>query len=790
MAIRLKPKEDLFENVGAQKQNEIITFLYFALAFFIFISLFTYDDNDIQGFTSDPVHIKNFFGIIGAYFACASRMVMGLSSYSIPILIAFWAMARLAGAKIENYYFKFFGMVFLILAISSGLSLLPGLDSYWKFRLGGMIGISFSGFLVKYLNVVGAFLTIFLLLGLSLLITTDFLIFPFFVGIFSNATDKINQAKTMIKAPLQKKEEPVLLKRAAPSVKPVIKSGGQIIRPVNPLIKAKEKVSEKIKEAVRPLEPKPAAKAEAKPFRTQPEIMPAAESVKQAADENAPVKVNAGTETKQGIEPEPISAPKPYTLPGLELLKSPPPVEEREIEDDLNENSRILEEILRDFDIEAKVIEVNKGPVITRYEMEPGPGVKVHRITSLADNIALGMKAQSVRIVAPVPGKGTIGVEVPNSKGVMVFLKEILESDDYKEDDSKLKLALGKDIAGEPVIADLAGMPHLLIAGATGSGKTVCVNSIITSMLFNATPEEIKFIMVDPKKVELAPFNNLPHLLCPVVTDYKKVPIALDWLVREMERRYELFAKCAVRNIDYYNKKAAEEKWQPLFYIVIIIDELADLMMASPQEVEGAIMRLAQLSRAVGIHMILATQRPSVDVITGVIKANFPSRISFKVASKVDSRTVLDINGADKLLGKGDMLFIEPGSDKPVRAQGSLVFDEEIERLTQFIKDQRPPEYVEEIMEVQKRAAGQGGRFQRDEIYEEAVRVVLDNQQASVSIVQRKLGVGYTKAARLIDMMEEDGIVGPYQGSKPRDILIDPTAETKGGGNDGAADEQ
>ena len=382
------------------------------------------------------------------------------------------------------------------------------------------------------------------------------------------------------------------------------------------------------------------------------------------------------------------------------------------------------------------------------------------------------MKAQSVRIVAPIPGKGTVGVEVPNSSSAFVYMRDIIESKEYGQFKSKLKLALGKDIAGAPVIADLAGMPHLLIAGATGSGKTVCVNSIITSLLYNCTPEEVKFMMIDPKRVELAVFNDLPHLLCPVVTDTKKVISALEWVVNEMDSRYELFAKSGVRNIDLYNGKVVRSggTTERLAYIIVIIDELADLMMVAQQDIESTITRLAQLSRAVGIHLILATQRPSVDVITGVIKANFPARISFKVASKVDSRTVLDMNGADKLLGKGDMLFIEPGASRPVRAQGSLISDREIEKLVSFLKSQRPPSYIEEILAEKKRPHGK--QFERDELYEQAVKVVLETRQASVSMLQRRLGLGYTRAARIIDMMEEDGVVGPYQGSKPRDILI------------------
>jgi len=342
---------------------------------------------------------------------------------------------------------------------------------------------------------------------------------------------------------------------------------------------------------------------------------------------------------------------------------------------------------------------------------------------------------------------------------------------------SPLKLALGKDIAGAPVVADLGSMPHLLIAGATGSGKTVCVNTIITSLLFNSTPDDIKFIMVDPKRVELAAFNDLPHLLSPVVTDSKKAAQTLDWVVNEMDSRYQLLAKVGVRNIGMYNEKMIGGKSQDgenvpkkLPYIVVVIDELADLMMVAQADVEGTITRLAQMSRAVGIHIIIATQRPSVDVITGVIKANFPARISFKVASKVDSRTVLDINGADKLLGRGDMLFVEPGASRPMRAQCSLISDKEIEGITSFIKNQRGTEYIKDLIEGQSKPNFK--KFDKDDVYEEAVKTVLETKQASVSMLQRRLGLGYTRAARLIDMMEDEGIVGPYQGSKPRDILV------------------
>ena len=433
-------------------------------------------------------------------------------------------------------------------------------------------------------------------------------------------------------------------------------------------------------------------------------------------------------------------------------------------------NAKVLEETLADFGVSVHTADIERGPVITRYELEPAPGVKVQKISALSDDIALAMKAQSIRIVAPIPGKGRVGVEVPNSQSSLVYIKEMLNQDEFRNSKSKLTLTLGKDIAGEPVIADLSDMPHLLIAGTTGSGKTVCVNSIIMSMLFSATPQEIRFLMVDPKMVELAPFNGLPHLLCPVITDAKRASSAFNWVVNEMQTRYELLAKSTVRNIEAYN-----QKYEKMPYIVVVVDELADLMVVAANQIENAITRLAQLSRAVGIHLILATQRPSVDVVTGVIKANFPARISFKVASKVDSRTVLDMNGADKLLGKGDMLFLQPGDAKPTRAQGTLIQDREIEKVVEFIRSQQETEYVEEIM-MAKQKGGVRADSEKDELFDEAVRLILESNHASVSILQRRMRLGYTRAARLIDAMEQEGIIGAFRGSKPREILVDKEA--------------
>ena len=473
-----------------------------------------------------------------------------------------------------------------------------------------------------------------------------------------------------------------------------------------------------------------------------------------------------------------ISSGKTFQLPPLDLLDKPAAPAQVQGKIWLEQNTRVLEEALKDFGIEAKVAEVEMGPVITRYEVEPAPGVKVQKITTLADDLALVMKAPSVRIIAPIPGKARVGIEVPNPASSLVSLREILESTEFRDAPSKLTLAIGKDAAGHPLMADLTEMPHLLIAGTTGSGKTVCMNALITSILFHATPEEVRFIMVDPKMVELSVFNGIPHLMLPVLTNPKQVPLALHWVVQEMESRYRLFAKLGIRNIEGYHEKQfsnqlpKEEIPEDLPYLVVIIDELADLMLMAQAEVEKTIARLAHLSRAVGIHMVLATQRPSVDVLTGVIKANFPARISFQVASKVDSRTVLDVMGAEKLLGKGDLLFLQPGSSKLVRGQGTLVTDPEIERVVTFLKKQRTMEYDTSILEEETKPQDASTVKIKDPLYPEAVRVVIEMGQASVSLLQRRMRLGYGRAARILDRMEEEGIVGPIRGAKPREVYL------------------
>jgi S-DNA-T family DNA segregation ATPase FtsK/SpoIIIE len=731
--------------MSKDKKDLIVSIGLFVLAILLLASMISYSSYDIGFETSTPnIHIRNYIGIIGSYAAWAIFKLIGYAGFFIPFLFVVWGIGILAERLTGKTFYRILGVLFLFSASSSFFSLTARPDSVLMVARGGLLGFLLTDkFILDYLGAIGGYIVTISLTILALLVATEFLIVPvvsiLFMKIWAIA-DKIGKRRKEKRAVGYAKTERVAA--SGPRLRPAVKVEKKDARE-----KTEEEKKIKVEDEERPrinIMPKPTSKPK-------------------------PAAVKAAK-----VEPRVVGD---YKLPSLELLDSPAREPENIFGENLEESARILEDTLRDFGIESKVIDISKGPVITRYELQPAPGVKVNRITSLSDDIALTMKATTVRIVAPIPGKSCVGIEVPNADTSMVFLKEILESSEYQKmaASSKLAMALGKDISGRAVVTDLGDMPHLLIAGTTGSGKTVCVNSLIMSMIYNATPEELKFLMVDPKMVELAIYNGLPHLLCPVVTDAKKVSGALGWVVSEMEARYKMLAKMTVRNIQAFNQKSEEK----LPYIVVIIDELADLMMIAQEDIENAITRLAQLSRAVGIHMILATQRPSVDVVTGVIKANFPARISFKVASKVDSRTVLDMNGADKLLGKGDMLFLEPGSPKPIRAQGTFLTDPEIEKVVNFIKSQQEPVYDNEILEQQKKSVSGRGGFEKDEFFDEAVSMVLETGQASVSMLQRRLRLGYTRAARIIDAMEEEGIVGQFRGSKPREILIQEYQPTK-----------
>ncbi|MCW4643867.1 FtsK/SpoIIIE family DNA translocase [Bacillus safensis] len=521
-------------------------------------------------------------------------------------------------------------------------------------------------------------------------------------------------------------------------------------------------------------------------FADRDDILAPTVQKKQAAKETSPLQDSVQSAPVQSdTADEPKEAPpmtftelenKDYELPSLDILAEPQHSGQQTDKKNIYENARKLEKTFQSFGVKAKVTQVHLGPAVTKYEVYPDVGVKVSKIVNLSDDLALALAAKDIRIEAPIPGKSAIGIEVPNAEIAMVSLKEVLESKQNDRPNAKLLIGLGRNISGEAVLAEMNKMPHLLVAGSTGSGKSVCINGIITSILMRAKPHEVKMMMIDPKMVELNVYNGIPHLLAPVVTDPKKASQALKKVVSEMERRYELFSHTGTRNIEGYNDyikrmNQTEDAKQPeLPYIVVIVDELADLMMVASSDVEDSITRLSQMARAAGIHLIIATQRPSVDVITGVIKANIPSRIAFSVSSQTDSRTILDMGGAEKLLGRGDMLFLPVGANKPVRVQGAFLSDEEVEHVVEHVITQQKAQYQEEMIpseETQDQLAAV-----EDDLYDEAVELIIGMQTASVSMLQRRFRIGYTRAARLIDAMEERGVVGPYEGSKPREVLL------------------
>ena len=485
-----------------------------------------------------------------------------------------------------------------------------------------------------------------------------------------------------------------------------------------------------------------------------------------AADQKEKANEERAKKYNESISPKIKHFPN-YMLPSTDILFLPKENKNTNMKKEIMQNIKILDDTLKSFNVNANVTQVSIGPAITRYELQLRPGVKVSKIVNLADDLALSLASKGIRIEAPIPGKAAVGIEVPNKEITNVYIREVLESEDFRQNKSKISFALGRDVAGTNIIADVGKMPHLLIAGSTGSGKSVCINSLISSILFKAGPDEVKMLLIDPKVVELSVYNGIPHLLVPVVTDPKKAAGALNWAVQEMTDRYKLFARKNVRDIKGYNNAVLEEK---LPQIIIIIDELSDLMMVAPNEVEDSICRLAQMARAAGLHLVVATQRPSVDVITGLIKANITSRISFAVSSQTDSRTILDMGGAEKLLGKGDMLFYPVGESKPLRVQGSFILQREIESLVSFIKEQIPPNYIEDIILEPEGTYRES--VEADELLNEAADMVVKAGQASILMLQRRLRIGYNRAARIIDQLEERKIVGGFEGSKPRKVLI------------------
>lgn len=725
-------------------KHEVIGILLIAIGVSILLSLVSYDPTDPSLFfyTSKKIsEINNWMGIVGSYTAGFLFEGFGFASFFIPFVLIVFAVSFIFHWEWKYYLIKIAGWIGILLSTSSLMSLWFR-PLYKEPLMGGFFGEIISRILIRYFNRPGATILLILILILSFIFGTGisfFSLIRYFTNLMSQWVERLRIIKMIRKERLRRSKR---------------------------LIKVKEKGKEKIKES------SPLLILEKPTHPVKKEEPPQQESFK-------------------FLEPK-----QTFQLPGISLLEADLERKPKADRDSLIMNSRILEKKLLDYGVEGKVVEVRPGPVITVYEFEPAPGVKVSRIVNLADDLALALSAVSIRIVAPIPGKSVVGIEIPNNIRETVYLKEIIDSDVFKASKSKISFGLGKDISGEPFVVDLAKMPHLLVAGSTGSGKSVSINAMVISILFKATPEEVRFLMIDPKMLELSDYDGIPHLLLPVVTNPKKAATALKWLVDEMERRYTVLAEKGVRNIEHYNQrlekelrererprkkgdpleesvKEMHEKMEKLPYIVVVIDELADLMMVSSKEVEESITRLAQMARAVGIHLILATQRPSVDVLTGIIKANFPARISFQVSSKVDSRTILDTIGAEHLLGAGDMLFLPPGSSKLIRVHGSYVSSADIKRVVEFLKTQGKPSYDESILkDVKKEKESTSVEDEYDEKYDEAVAFVAETGQASISLIQRRFRIGYNRAARIIEKMEQEGIVGPSDGVKPREVLI------------------
>lgn len=733
------------------------------------ISLLTYDptDSSFSTINTSPV-VQNWIGKVGAFSADILFQIMGMSAYFLPVGLIFLGLSFSPLARTpfqqreteEKDNLKKIGWPVLLLLLSAWAELLFAGSDAPNFK-GGTIGFSINQFLIEYFALTGTYLLLFFFSILGVM-----LIAPFSpADIVGNVSPRILQRLQWIKEHIKS------FAQKMPHQKTIVEDHdtGEETE-IGP--------EELDAEWDRPLAGDVPLEEHADLRQSFP------------ADEN-------GRNTVREMEEEGA-----YQLPPLSLLSDPPIYLKKVSPEELAAQAQILKRKLSDFGVLGEVKEIHPGPVVTLFEFEPAPGIKLNKITTLADDLALAMRALQVRIVPRIPGKSVVGIEIPNRAREEVFLKEILSSSSFARLPSKLRLSLGKDIFGTPVAADLSAMPHLLIAGSTGSGKSVGLNSMILSILLSAKPTEVKLLLIDPKMIELSLYEEIPHLIAPVITDPKIASSALRRMVMEMQRRYELLAEMGVRNISAYNNLFASgapvtrpPKTQflfdqmaqdslvpviplpplvPLPYIVVCIDELADLMVVASRDVEESIGRLAQMARAAGIHLILATQRPSVDVLTGVIKANFPARIAFAVTSKIDSRTVLDTNGADQLLGKGDMLYMSAGTSKLLRIHGAYVSEEEVKRVVTFLKEQGKPHYEPIFSSVSEEASSQDKQDlnARDELYEKARDLVITTGQASASFIQRRMRVGYPRAARMIELMEEDGVVGPATGSKPRELLM------------------
>ncbi len=733
---------------GSRLNRELWGSVILVTACFVVLSLASYSPLDrsfnVPSGSRDPV---NLGGLVGAYIADVLLQGLGLIAHLLPVILLLLAFrlfrrdpGRLGALKVLGYGVLFWGLAILVSLVH---------EMELARESGGILGGFSMEFLTDMFGYAGTwFITVFLLLMAAMLMSQTSML-----SWWSRITGAQRQLRSTVV------EGMTSMCRTKVDRKPPADSGKERAFEAPPIVLEEDVPNEA------PKGRRKKARAKAKP------------------------------EAEQFVFPEITGG---YALPLLAFLDSPPTEKAGIDKATLEANSLMLQRKLQDFGIEGEVLAVRPGPVITVYEFRPAPGVMVRRIVGVADDLAMALSAVSIRILAPIPGESVVGIEVPNTRRETVHLREILEDPVYADSDSSLPLALGKDIAGAPFATDLSRMPHLLVAGATGTGKSVSLNSMILSILYKATPDDVRFIMIDPKMLELTPYEGLPHLLTPVVTDPKEARAALFWAVEEMDRRYRLMRDKGARNIDNYNRilerepppdktRTGEEnpetggrldggedlEHERMPRVVILIDELADLMMSVGRDIEEHITRLAQKARAAGIHMVLATQRPSVDVITGLIKANFPARVSFQVTSRVDSRTILDGMGAEQLLGNGDLLFLPPGTARLIRLHGPFVSDKEVRKVTDFIKQQGRPQYRPEILEAAVSGNGELGGLDDDydEMYDQAVAVITETRQASISMIQRRLRVGYNRAARMIEKMERDGVVGPPDGAKPREVL-------------------
>ena len=746
-------------STASRMQKEILGLVWLALGIFLLICLLSYS-NDDPSFNNNlnPERIHNLIGVFGAHLADLLYQAFGLTALLWPLGCLHLAWRWL---KFREVHFRTTRLIaFLLLQISLGGLLALELSSVSIFgsrinEAGGAIGRVLVQLLSRYLNLGGAAIVLIVFFLVALILSTRFSLVLFIDGILERFGRRLELRREASKARADlRQKEKKLIEIKSPSIST----------------------------------PEPQRLNEPKPQKSKKQRRSQKEEENQV--------------TFSFLEPSGT-----YHRPGIALLEHDGGEQKPIDRESLTMAARMLEKKLLDFGVEGDVVEVKPGPVVTMYEFAPAPGVKVNKISNLQDDLAMALQAVSIRIVAPIPGRGVVGIEIPNKDRETVYLKEIIDSEAFQRNGGRLPMALGKDIFGQVVVSDLAKMPHLLVAGSTGSGKSVSINTMILSLLYRGTPDDVRLIMIDPKMLELSIYEGIPHLLLPVVTNPKKAALALAWAVREMERRYQLMADKGVRNIDGYNRKLAKEQKEAenlplepdptddilepgledmvipeaeqeldhghLPYIVVIVDELADLMMVAGREIEESIARLAQMARAAGIHLILATQRPSVDVITGLIKANFPTRISFKVFSRTDSRTILDSMGAEALLGMGDMLFLPPGVGYLQRVHGAFVSELEVQRVVDFLSKQGQPEYDKSILQAPPAANGADGEEEEyDERWDEALKIVTDTRQASISMLQRRLRVGYNRAARMIERMETEGIVGPSDGSgKPREVL-------------------